>query len=39
MADVMDWKKMVKGHGPKRRQHEVGLEALEDPTTLANVGW
>jgi hypothetical protein len=32
-------RKVVKGHGMKGRQHEAKLEALEDPTIIANVGW
>jgi len=32
-------KESGQGYGPKRRRHEVELEALENPTILANVGW
>jgi hypothetical protein len=37
MMDDANQRKVVKGHGAKGRWHQVELEALEDPTIVANV--
>jgi hypothetical protein len=39
MVDVGDHRKVIKGHGEKGKQRDVKLEALQDPTILANDGW
>jgi hypothetical protein len=39
MANDVDRRKVVKGHGTKGKQHEAKFEALEDPTTIVDVGW
>jgi hypothetical protein len=39
MADRVDQRRVVKGHGAKGRWHKVELKALEEPTVLANIGW
>jgi len=39
MANDADQKRMVRGHGAKGRRHKAKLEALEDPTIVADVGW
>ncbi len=39
MADVMNQKKVIKGHGSKGRQHEAKLETFENPTILTDAGW
>jgi hypothetical protein len=37
--DVRDHRKVIRGHGEKGKQHDVKLEALQNPTILANDGW
>ncbi len=39
MADDVDQRRMVKGHGGKKRRHEAKLKTFEDPTIITNVGW
>jgi hypothetical protein len=39
MANNMNQKKVVKGHGMKGRWHKVELKALEDLIALDNAGW
>ncbi len=38
MADGVDQRKVVRGHGTKGKQREAKLETLEDLTVLPNVG-
>jgi hypothetical protein len=39
MANNVDQRRVVKGHGVKGRRHKVEFKALEDPTIITNVGW
>jgi hypothetical protein len=39
IADDVDQRRVVKGHGIKGRQHEAKFKALEDPTIVVDVGW
>jgi len=40
MANGVDQRRVVKGHGMKRRRHKIELETLsKDLTMLTNVGW
>jgi hypothetical protein len=39
MIDDVDRRKVVKGHGMKRRQHEAKLKALENPTVVTDPRW
>jgi len=39
MADDVDQRRVVKGHGAKGRWHEAKLEAFEDPIIVANARW
>jgi hypothetical protein len=39
MANAMDQKRMVRGHGVKGRWDGVELQAFEDPIVLGNAGW
>jgi len=40
MANGVDQRRVVKGHGTERRWHKIELETLsKDLTMLTNVGW
>jgi hypothetical protein len=39
MVDSANQRRVVKGHGVKGRWHKTKLEALENPTMLANARW
>ncbi len=39
MADNMNQKKVVKGHGTKGRWRKIKFKALEYPILLKDVGW
>jgi hypothetical protein len=39
IVDGANQRRVVRSHGTKGRWHKTKLEALEDPTMLANVGW
>jgi hypothetical protein len=39
MADDVERRRVVKGHGAKGKQHEAKFEALEDPTIIVDAGW
>jgi len=39
MANDVDQKKMVRGHGANGKQHEAKFKVLEELTIVTNVGW
>jgi hypothetical protein len=39
MANNVDQRRVVKGHGAKGKWHEAKLKTFEDPTIVVDVRW